>query len=166
MSLVEQGVQPGAVARHAARAFETSLICDAMADWLGELEAAMAEPGFRIHDTDHWEPPVSGQGVGLYDAPRGALGHWISIADSVIENYQAVVPTTWLASPRDDNDVRGQYEESLIGCPVPDESNPINVVRIVRSFDPCLGCAVHLIDGSTHRPMARFVVDPIMGRWG
>ena len=166
MALVEAGVQPGAVARHAARAFETSLICDAMSDWLDELEAAMAGPSFRVHDTDHWEPPITGQGMGLYDAPRGALGHWISIADSVIESYQMVVPTTWLASPRDDNDMRGQYEESLIGCPVPDESNPINVVRIVRSFDPCLGCAVHLIDASTHRPMRRLIVDPVMGRWG
>lgn len=165
-ALVEQGVQPGAIARHAARAFETSLICDAMAVWLDELEAAIAEPGFRIHDTDHWEPPASGQGMGLYEAPRGALGHWISIAGSVIERYQLVVPTTWNASPRDENDARGQYEESLIGCPVPDEGNPINVVRIVRSFDPCLGCAVHLIDASTHRPMGRFVVDPTLGWWG
>jgi len=166
VALLEQGVKPGAVARHAARAFETTLICDAMSRWLDELEVALGGPAFRIHDTAHWETPTTGQGMGLYDAPRGALGHWISINNSVVENYQAIVPTTWMASPRDDNDVRGPYEESLIGCPVPDVTNPINVVRVVRSFDPCLGCAVHLVEAGSRRSMGRFVVDPMFGRWG
>jgi hydrogenase large subunit len=165
LELVSQGVQPGAVARHAARALETTLICDAMSTWLDELEAAMANPDFKIHDSDHWEPPTTGQGHGFYDAPRGALGHWLSIKDSAVERYQIVVPSTWNASPRDEQGVRGPYEESLIGCPVPDEQNPINVVRIIRSFDPCLGCAVHLIDSRANE-IKTFCVDPTMGRWG
>ena len=79
------------------------------------------------------------------EGPRGALGHWISIKGKKIDNYQAVVPTTWNASPRDKSGVRGPIEQSMIGIPVPDPDNPINVVRNVRSFDPCIACAVHVI---------------------
>jgi hydrogenase large subunit len=164
MCLLEQGVQPGTVARHAARAFETTILCNAMTGWLDTLQQAMGEPCFRIHDGDHWEPPQSGHGVGLYDAPRGALGHWVELECGKTKRYQMVVPTTWNASPRDDNGVRGPYEQALLGCPVPDEANPINVVRTIRSFDPCLGCAVHVIHRDSDR-LHRFVVDPMMGAW-
>jgi Ni,Fe-hydrogenase I large subunit len=97
-------------------------------------------------------------GAGFYEAPRGALGHWVKIKDKKIANYQAVVPSTWNASPRDEKKVRGQYEESLIGVPVPDADNPINVVRVIRSFDPCLACAIHLIDPETNE-MRKFIVE-------
>jgi len=148
--LIKQGVKPGAVARHAARAIETKLIIDAAYGWLDQLQTEMTKPGFKIQDTDHWDPPESGMGVGFFEPPRGALGHWIKIKDKKVENYQAVVPSTWNASPRDENGIRGQYEESLIGTPVPDPKNPINVVRVIRSFDPCLACAVHIIDPETN----------------
>jgi Ni,Fe-hydrogenase I large subunit len=151
LGLVEKGAKPGAVARHAARMIESVAMCDAMERWLGELIEAAAKPGFKIHDTDHWEIPDEAEGAGFYEAPRGALGHWIKIKDKKIENYQAVVPSTWNASPRDENGVRGQYEESLIGTPVPDPENPINVVRVIRSFDPCLACAIHVIDPRTNQ---------------
>lgn len=164
MTLLEQGAQPGVVARHAARAFETTILCDAMARWVDELESAVGSSSLRIHDTERWEPPESGQGAGFYDAPRGALGHWIDIRDRRIGRYQMVVPTTWNASPRDEAGARGPYEEALIGCPVPDEDNPINVVRVVRSFDPCLGCAVHVIDRE-RESMRKYVVDPVLGIW-
>jgi hydrogenase large subunit len=157
LGLVGKGVKPGAVARHAARAIETKLIVDACYQWLDQLLAEMHKPGFKIHDAAHYEPPKSGMGAGFYEAPRGALGHWIKIKDKKIDNYQAVVPSTWNASPRCENKVRGQYEESLIGAPVPDPDNPINVVRIVRSFDPCLACAVHLIDPRTNQIKKFFV---------
>ena len=98
----------------------------------------------KIHDTDSWEPPQSGKGAGLNEAPRGALGHWVEIQDKKVKNYQMVVPTTWNASPRDDKGVRGPLEQALIGLPV-DENNPANVVRVIRSFDPCLACAVHVV---------------------
>ena len=158
MSLItDKGVKPGAVARHAARAIETALLADAMFEWLDQLIEAAGKPDFKIHDTEHWEVPDTARGQGFYEAPRGALGHWLSIKGGKIENYQAVVPSTWNASPRDENNVRGQYEESLIGVPVPDTNNPINVVRVIRSFDPCLACAIHLIEPRSNR-IREFVV--------
>ncbi|MFC1852097.1 nickel-dependent hydrogenase large subunit, partial [candidate division CSSED10-310 bacterium] len=157
IGLVKKGVKPGAVARHAARAIETKLVVDACYTWLDQLTAEMMKPGFKIHDTDHWEPPATGKGAGFYEAPRGALGHWIKIKDHKIEKYQCVVPSTWNASPRCDNEKRGQYEESLIGVPVPDPDNPLNVVRVIRSFDPCLACAIHIIDPKTNE-LKKFLV--------
>ncbi len=129
---------------------ETVMLADQMQVWLGELIDLMGKPGFKVHDTANYEPPNSGEGSGYYEAPRGALGHWIKIKDKKIENYQAVVPSTWNASPRDEKGQRGQYEESLIGTPVPDPENPINIVRVIRSFDPCLACAVHVIHPRTN----------------
>lgn len=158
MDLVKKGVKPGAVARHAARAIETGIIVDACYTWLDELTTAMTKPNFKIHDTEHWDPPAEGKGAGFYEAPRGALGHWIKIKDHKTERYQAVVPSTWNASPRCEEKHRGPYEESLIGTPVPDPENPINVVRIIRSFDPCLACAVHIIDPKTNE-LHKFVVE-------
>ncbi len=130
--------QPGLVARHGARAIEASLIAAKMNDWIAELK-----PGAPIWDKN--EIPESSEGKGLVEGPRGALGHWISIKGKKIDNYQAVVPTTWNASPRDKGGNRGPIEQSMIGIPVPDVNNPINVVRNVRSFDPCIACAVHII---------------------
>jgi hydrogenase large subunit len=158
LDLVGKGVKPGAVARHAARAIETKLVVDACYTWLDQLQSELTKPGFKIHDTAHYEPPKSGMGAGFYEAPRGALGHWVKVKDKKIENYQAVVPSTWNASPRCENKFRGQYEESLIGTPVPDPDNPINVVRVVRSFDPCMACAVHVIDPQTNE-MKKFLVE-------
>ena len=83
--------------------------------------------------------------MGLVCGPRGALGHWIQIEDHKIANYQCVVPTTWNASPRDDDGQPGPIEQALVGTKIKDEENPFEIVRIVRSFDPCLACAVHVI---------------------
>ena len=80
--------------------------------------------------------PKQAEGYGLSEAPRGSVGHWISIKDGKIANYQIVAPTTWNASPRDNKETRGPIEEALIGAPVPDMKNPVNVARVVRSFDP------------------------------
>jgi len=87
--------------------------------------------------------PASGKGAGLTEAPRGALGHWIEIQDYKIANYQCVVPTTWNCSPRDGRGQPGPVETALEGTPVADPGNPIEAARVVRSFDPCLACAVH-----------------------
>ncbi len=148
MDLIGKGGKPGAVARHFSRAVEARIVGEAGLAWIDRLiELATAGPivGMR-------EKPVPGraQGMGAWDAPRGALAHWVDIEGSRIKNYQLVVPTTWNASPRDEKGVRGPYEESLLDAPVPDPDNPINIVRIVRSFDPCLACAVHLIDPETN----------------
>lgn len=125
--------------RHAARALECKLVADAMADWVLQLK-----PGEPVYA--EYELPETSQGVGLVDGPRGALGHWIRIENGVIANYQCVVPSTWNLSPRDDHDQPGPVEQALIGARVKDEANPFEVVRIVRSFDPCLACAVHIVD--------------------
>lgn len=162
MDLVKKGAQPGVVARHASRAIESLIIADAMEKWIEELSEAMTKPGFRIQDKDHWDVPDSGEGAGFYDAPRGALGHWIQVEGGKTKRYQAVVPSTWNASPRDEAGVRGQYEEALIGVPVPDPDNPINIVRVIRSFDPCLACAVHMIHPTTNE-VKKLVIDPMLG---
>lgn len=84
--------------------------------------------------------------MGLSEAPRGALAHWIVIKDKKIANYQLVVPSTWNASPRDGKGLRSAYEAALLGTPVADPGKPLEVLRTIHSFDPCLACAVHLYD--------------------
>jgi Ni,Fe-hydrogenase I large subunit len=148
MDLVKAGAKPGAVARHFCRAVESKLVAEAGLAWIDRLiELATAGPIVGMKDKP---VPRSAAGFGVWDAPRGALGHWVSIQDHRIKNYQLVVPSTWNASPRDENEARGPYEQSLIGAPVPDVNNPINLVRIIRSFDPCLACGIHLIDPETN----------------
>lgn len=129
--------------RHAARALECKAIADAMAGWVLELK-----PGEPV--CARFEVPDSGSGMGLTEAPRGSLGHWIEIEDGVIANYQAVVPTTWNCSPRDDRGEPGACEQALTGATVRDPENPLELMRIVRSFDPCLACAIHLITPKGH----------------
>lgn len=124
--------------RHAARALEVQKVAHAMVDWVGRLK-----PGAPTC-TPH-KVPDKAVGVGLTDAVRGALGHWIKIEGGRVAKYNAVVPTTWNAGPRDENGQPGPIEQALIGTPVKDANNPIELVRIVRSFDPCIACAVHII---------------------
>jgi hydrogenase large subunit len=124
--------------RHAARALECKYVADSMADWVLQLKPD--EPVY----TDY-EMPEEAAGMGLVCGPRGALGHWIRIQDGKIANYQCVVPTTWNASPKDDHGQPGPIEQALVGTNIRDEDNPFEIVRIVRSFDPCLACAVHVI---------------------
>jgi len=129
-----------ALGRHAARAIETKIAADAMTDWLLALK-----PGEPV--CADWTVPGEAEGMGLTAAPRGALGHWVVIKDGVIGRYQLVVPTTWNACPRDEDGQPGPMEQALEGTTVRDTENPFEVVRIVRSFDPCLACAVHVVDG-------------------
>lgn len=125
--------------RHAARAVEAKLVADAMVDWLTSLKPD--EP--TIVDS---EIPDTSEGAGLTEAPRGAVGHWITIKDRKIDRYQVITPTAWNASPRDDKDQPGAVEQAIIGTKVKDKDNPFELVRIVRAFDPCLACSVHLLD--------------------
>ena len=94
-----------------------------------------------------WKYP-SGEvrGFGFHEAPRGVLSHWVVIRDGQIANYQAVVPSTWNAGPRDAKDQVGPYEASLVGNPVADPEKPLEVIRTIHSFDPCLACAIHTLD--------------------
>jgi hydrogenase large subunit len=124
--------------RHAARALETKFIADTMPEWL--LSLKLGEPAYTPYTI-----PEEATGMGLVEAARGALGHFVEIKAKKIANYQAVVPSTWNMSPRDDKGQPGALEQALIGTKVKDEANPFEIVRIIRSFDPCLACAVHLV---------------------
>jgi hydrogenase large subunit len=130
--------------RHAARAVRTAVLAElALKHW------QLLVDNIQRGDTTIWnEPKFKGEqrGFGFHEAPRGTLSHWVVIKDGKIANYQAVVPTTWNASPRDKKDARGPYESSLIGNPVADAERPLEVLRTVHSFDPCLACAVHTLD--------------------
>jgi len=130
--------------RTAARGLETLAIGKRVQTWVMELVE-----NIKNGDTQTYEPykmPNSGMGVGLNDVPRGSLGHWVEIEDKKIKNYQYVVPSTWNLCPRDANGKLGPVEEALIGTPVADPKKPLEVLRTVHSFDPCIACGVHVID--------------------
>ena len=122
--------------RHAARAIECKLVADRCEHWLARLK-----PGAPT--CAEFSIPKQAQGQGLCEAPRGALGHWLEIDDHKIGHYQCVVPTTWNCSPRDDQGRPGAVEQALIGTPIADAKQPLEAVRVVRAFDPCIACAVH-----------------------
>jgi Ni,Fe-hydrogenase I large subunit len=130
--------------RTAARAIETKLVGDQIEGWFNELIANLKKGDVRT-----WTPcevPKEGQGRGMTEPPRGSLSHWIRIKDYKIANYQAVVPSTWNCSPRDKNNKRGPYEESLIGTKLAKADQPLEIIRTIHSFDPCMACAVHIIE--------------------
>jgi hydrogenase large subunit len=135
--------------RTASRALECKILADAMPQWYGGLMANIAAGDVRTFNETLWEPstwPAHAQGVGFVEAPRGSLAHWIVIDDGIISNYQAVVPTTWNAGPRDAAGTEGPYEAALKGQSVLDPKQPLEILRTIHSFDPCLACAVHVID--------------------
>ncbi len=122
--------------RHQARALEAKKIAYAMRGWLAQLD-------FSAKSFAPKPVPASGVGVGLTEAPRGALGHWLKVGNGVIASYQILTPTCWNCSPRDNGQVAGPLEKALEGTPVANAAQPIEVLRVVQSFDPCLSCAVH-----------------------
>ncbi len=135
--------------RVAARMLETVYLLDLMDGWLAQLMTNMEHGDLTIHDGSKWDPstwPAEAEGWGFHEAPRGALGHWVKIKDRKIVNYQAVVPSTWNAGPRDEKGQAGPYEASLEGTPVADPTRPLELLRTIHSFDPCLACAVHVVD--------------------
>ncbi|MEI7744678.1 MAG: nickel-dependent hydrogenase large subunit [Chloroflexota bacterium] len=152
-TLAELKAEPSALfstlGRVAARALESVYLLDWMDKWIDELAKNMDSGDLRIHDGSKWDPetwPAEAQGWGFHEAPRGALGHWVHIKDKKIANYQAVVPSTWNAGPRDAQGQTGPYEASLEGTPVADPEKPLELLRTIHSFDPCLACAVHVVD--------------------
>ncbi|MDP3352551.1 MAG: nickel-dependent hydrogenase large subunit [Flavobacteriaceae bacterium] len=135
--------------RTAARGIETKLIAGWTMEFYNQLLANIKNGDSRMANTEKWDPktwPAEAKGVGFTEAPRGGLAHWIKIKDGKTENYQQVVPTTWNASPRDGKGQRSPYEAALIGTPVADPKLPLEIIRTIHSFDPCLACAVHLYD--------------------
>ncbi|MET0065483.1 MAG: nickel-dependent hydrogenase large subunit [Candidatus Thiodiazotropha sp.] len=136
--------------RTAARTLETKLLADAMQGWYDQLIANIKAGDITTFNDSLWEPsswPSQCRGVGFMEAPRGALGHWIVIEDGKIANYQAVVPSTWNAGPRDPNGQPGAYEAALQdNHQLYDPKQPVEILRTIHSFDPCIACAVHLSD--------------------
>ena len=135
--------------RTAARGFETKLIAGWAKEFYNQLMTNIKNGDTRTFNNERWEPdtwPSEAKGVGLSEAPRGALAHWIVIKDRKIDNYQLVVPSTWNASPRDTKGQRSSYEAALIGTPVKNPDQPLEILRTIHSFDPCIACAVHLYD--------------------
>ncbi len=135
--------------RTAARGLETKLIARWAKEFYGQLLANIKNGDARTFNGEKWAPetwPVEAKGVGLSEAPRGALAHWIVIKDRKIDNYQLVVPSTWNASPRDGKGQRSAYEAALVGTPVANPEHPLEILRTIHSFDPCIACAVHLYD--------------------
>lgn len=139
--------------RTAARAVETKLIADEMLGWYNQLQDNIAAGDLRTHNDELFDPatwPAQARGAGFLEAPRGALGHWVIIENGKIANYQAVVPTTWNAGPRttdtNGNEISGPYEAALLGHSLHDPEQPLEILRTIHSFDPCMGCAVHLVD--------------------
>lgn len=135
--------------RVAARTLETKLIADEMMNWFKQMQANLRSGDRTTHNDALFYPeswPTSAFGVGYTEAPRGALAHWVVINDGRIANYQAVVPSTWNAGPRDGEGREGPYEAALRGHRLHDPAQPIEILRTIHSFDPCIACAVHLVD--------------------
>ncbi|EFO80542.1 nickel-dependent hydrogenase, large subunit [Oscillochloris trichoides DG-6] len=135
--------------RTGARGIETLLMCDQLLVWIDELADNIGRGDLAVHNNERWNPaswPKEAEGWGFMEAPRGALGHWVRIKDGKIANYQCVVPTTWNGSPRDAKGVRGPYESALIDTPVENLDQPLEILRTIHSFDPCMACSVHLVD--------------------
>jgi hydrogenase large subunit len=135
--------------RTAARTLETKVVADNLQTWQDNLIGNIKAGDTRTFNEVLWEPsswPKKAQGVGFMEAPRGGLAHWIVIEDEKIKNYQAVVPSTWNAGPRDAEGKPGPYEAALAGHYLHDPKQPIEILRTIHSFDPCIACAVHVTD--------------------
>ena len=133
--------------RYLTRAIRSAMLADlALAHW-ERLVSNISGGDVTSYNAPSF-PPGSIEGVGLHEAPRGTLSHWVVVKNGVLANYQAVVPTTWNASPRDESGAPGPYEAALVGTPVADAEKPLEILRTVHSFDPCMACACHTLDPS------------------
>jgi Ni,Fe-hydrogenase I large subunit len=138
--------------RTAARGVETVLIARRLSYWYDQLVARIKAGDVATFAPDKWDPstwPAKAQGYGYLDAARGALGHWVQIENGQISRYQCVVPSTWNCSPRDGKGVPGPYEAALMdNHPLVDPARPIEILRTIHSFDPCMACGVHVLDAT------------------
>ena len=136
--------------RTAARTLEAKIFADAMSGWYDQLMTNIGNGDLTVFNDEKWDPstwPAQTKGVGFTEAPRGALAHWARIEDGVLSNYQAVVPSTWNAGPRDADGQPGPYEAALQdNHQLHDPDQPVEILRTIHSFDPCIACAVHLLD--------------------
>ena len=139
---------PSTLGRTLARALECELCTDTMIDDWNNLVNNIKNGDSSTANVEKWDPstwPKEAKGVGINEAPRGALAHWIKIKDGKIDNYQAVVPTTWNGSPRDSQGNIGAFEASLLDTPMERPDEPVEILRTLHSFDPCLACSTHVM---------------------
>jgi hydrogenase large subunit len=148
--------------RTAARCIESLYCADLQLAQLNELIANCKAGDTATANVEKWDPatwPKSAKGAGFTEAPRGALGHWVKIANGKIENYQCVVPTTWNGSPRDHKGQIGAFEASLMNTPVAKADQPLEILRTIHSFDPCLACSTHVMSADGQE-LAQVAVRP------
>ncbi len=135
--------------RVAARGIETQVIAEQLDGWFAQLQTNIQNNNLSVQNATKWSPstwPATATGWGTTEAPRGALGHWVQIQNGKIANYQMVVATVWNGSPRDASGTRGVWEQALIGTHVADPAKPVEILRTIHSFDPCMACSVHVVD--------------------
>jgi len=133
------------IGRHAARAVRAAVLYEVLQNQWKNLIENIGSGDAKTFVRPEF-PKGEVKGVGYHEAPRGVLSHWVVIKDAKVKNYQAVVPSTWNSGPRNGQDAPGPYEASLMGTPIADPQRPLEVLRTVHSFDPCLACAIHLTD--------------------
>jgi hydrogenase large subunit len=141
------------IGRHGARCVRAAVLYEALQQQWELLMENIGKGDYTTYNRPEF-PKGEVRGYGCHEAPRGVLSHWIVIRDGKIHNYQAVVPSTWNAGPRDDNDQLGPYEASLLDNPIADAEHPLEVLRTIHSFDPCLACAIHMVD-TQHQEVVR-----------
>ena len=142
---IGMGAMHSTIGRHAARAITCCVNVDLLAEQWTALLTNMGKGDLATFNKPVF-PKDEVMGVGFHEAPRGALSHWVVIDNGKIKNYQCVVPSTWNACPRNEKDEPGPYEASLMGTPIADVEKPLEVLRTIHSFDPCIACAIHLTD--------------------
>lgn len=153
---------PSTVGRTAARALEAEVNAYISRYYYNKLIENIKAGDTKVADSTKWDPstwPKEAKGVGLYEAPRGALSHWVHIKNGKIFNYQAVVPTTWNACPRDDKAGHGAYEKCMMDTKVKVPDKPLEILKAVRSFDPCMACATHMYNAAGKK-LAVVTTDP------
>ncbi len=146
----------GTLGRFIARAVETEVVANRLGTWHRQLTQGLAGGDLAFADLTRWDPgswPQEARGWSLGEAPGGAVGHWLTIRDRTIQNYQIIDASTWNGSPRDGKGRRGAWEEALVGTPVADPGRPLEILRTLHSFDPCAACAVHAFDPAGGGPV-------------
>ena len=138
--------------RTAARGIETMVVANEIEGWVKKLVANVKKGDTKLYQ--EWKMPDKAQGVGFVGAPRGALSHWINIEGGKIANFQLVVPSTWSLGPRCANNKLAPVEEALIGTPIADPKRPVEILRTIHSFDPCIACGVHVIEPNSNEVLS------------
>lgn len=156
---------PTMVGRTAARGLDSQLHAEIGKYFFDKLIANLKAGDYQTANADKWEPstwPTEAKGVGLYEAPRGGLSHWVTIKNGRVDNYQCVVPTTWNACPRDDKAGRGAYEMAMMDTHVQIPDKPLEIVKVIRSFDPCMACSTHVFNAKGEK-INTITTDPYSG---